>query len=822
MLKFGRHGKPHKAHFKVSEDLTQLSWTSRKGHGPEKRRAISIGSVKEILPGQELGIFKRWPMYEQYASISLSLTYADSGGRSRNLGIICHNPEDYELWFVGLDSIHRGLILTGTQAKGKSPVRSPAPLKDLIGDVYIWGAPSTSSASGRGAAGDTLQESRTPILVNNTFRLDAAAVACGPRHAALITKNGEVYTWGCGDGGRLGHGSCNSAPEPKMVLELSGRRVVQVACGDWHTAAIARDGSLYTWGDGTAGILGHGTPHRQWSPKQVDRPLQGVIFTQVSAGPYHTAAVTKTGELYTWGDGFGGKLGHGSHDTCLSPKRVEQLVGHRVVNVAAGVWHTVCVTAVAEDPAAEDTAAAAACAEGSSAMVLAAATGRIRRSRERGVVWSWGGGDKGCLGVGDEEGRMVPVRMRGGPESVRQVCTGLHFTLLLSSGGKVWQCGSTCSSGYDGTPIPPWEGSSTPVRVKGALGGLIAAQISAGMHHAAAIAGPVDSPFSWLYTWGRGNEGQLGHGAPQPGTAPSVPEPRRVKQLEGRRIIQVACGGCNTAAVVEHSDNLDMQNYENVAKELDGLLPRKHPAPPTGLLVGQHALGHPGAGQSPHDVSGSGQSLRNAMDGQRSRANSILGDAVQSIASSLSLARDRRPEHLGEAAGHGHRARSTRGNPAASAPLPYWNLPESIPSFLCPITHEVFHDPVVASDGYTYERSAIVEWLRTSSTSPMTNMPLDSLSLTPSHSIRSAIEEWKQCRSSVYGNPRGGPRHRSALSLGGSSQGSLSLLGQAVAGGALPHGPVVMVAPRGSESNRSTPANPSGSGDPLRRIGERL
>lgn len=247
------------------------------------------------------------------------------------------------------------------------------PVRELIGDVYIWGAPSGAVVTGRtghGTATDGLQEAWVPTLVNDTFRLDVASVgptmsshastprplsaiasrsmrvfcpalplqrfalcyalcslrlsatacrmrylcgslvgkacsalpvpacpqvSCGPRHAALITKNGETYTWGCGDAGRLGHGDCQSSGYPKMVLELSGRGVTQLACGDWHTAAITRDGSLYTWGDGTAGILGHGNPHRHWSPKRVERPLQGVIFTRVAAGPYHTAAVTRTG-----------------------------------------------------------------------------------------------------------------------------------------------------------------------------------------------------------------------------------------------------------------------------------------------------------------------------------------------------------------------------------------------------------------------------------------------------------------------------------------------------------------------------------------------
>ena len=43
----------------------------------------------------------------------------------------------------------------------------------------------------------------------------------------------------------------------------------------------------------------------------------------------------------------------------------------------------------------------------------------------------------------------------------------------------------------------------------------------------------------------------------------------------------------------------------------------------------------------------------------------------------------------------------------------------------CPITHQRMIDPVIASDGYTYEREAVQKWLKTKSTSPMTNEPMD-------------------------------------------------------------------------------------------------
>jgi hypothetical protein len=63
-------------------------------------------------------------------------------------------------------------------------------------------------------------------------------------------------------------------------------------------------------------------------------------------------------------------------------------------------------------------------------------------------------------------------------------------------------------------------------------------------------------------------------------------------------------------------------------------------------------------------------------------------------------------------------------------------------------------DPVVAADGYTYERSMIAAWLaRGNPRSPLTNEPMESTALFPNHSLRSAIMEWGT-KVGVVSSPR--------------------------------------------------------------------
>jgi serine/threonine protein kinase len=66
--------------------------------------------------------------------------------------------------------------------------------------------------------------------------------------------------------------------------------------------------------------------------------------------------------------------------------------------------------------------------------------------------------------------------------------------------------------------------------------------------------------------------------------------------------------------------------------------------------------------------------------------------------------------------------------------------PAMPPGFHCPITDEVMQDPVICSDGHTYERGAIKTWLLNSNRSPMTNLELSNKNLIPNLALRSVIE----------------------------------------------------------------------------------
>lgn len=147
-------------------------------------------------------------------------------------------------------------------------------------------------------------------------------LALSSHYTAAINNNGTLYTWGHGMDGALGHSGTVSETSPRAVQSLLKQRVVKIALGDVHAAAVTDQGALFTWGENAYGRLGLGDTKRRYGPELV-RSMAVQRVTDVSLGTKHSACLTEKGHLYTWGGGSYGRLGHGSSEQEHTPRRVE-------------------------------------------------------------------------------------------------------------------------------------------------------------------------------------------------------------------------------------------------------------------------------------------------------------------------------------------------------------------------------------------------------------------------------------------------------------------------------------------------------------------
>ena len=128
-------------------------------------------------------------------------------------------------------------------------------------------------------------------------------ISCGGSHSAVITSSGELFTWGKGRYGRLGHGDSEDQLLPKKVEAVQGYRVINVACGsgDAQTLALTDDECVWSWGDGDYGKLGRGGSDGCKVPMKIDT-LASANISYLACGSQFSVALSKTGVLYTWYD----------------------------------------------------------------------------------------------------------------------------------------------------------------------------------------------------------------------------------------------------------------------------------------------------------------------------------------------------------------------------------------------------------------------------------------------------------------------------------------------------------------------------------------
>ncbi|GLT56350.1 hypothetical protein SLA2020_293940 [Shorea laevis] len=344
--------------------------------------------------------------------------------------------------------------------------------------IYVWGYNQSGQTGRKGKE----RQLRIPKqLPPELFGCPAGAnarwldISCGREHTAAVASDGSLFTWGANEFGQLGDGTEECRKHPKKVNQLQTEFVKsvscgahctaaiaeprendgtistcrlwvwgqnqgsdfprlfwgaftpntiirQVSCGAVHVVALSEEGLLQAWGYNEYGQLGRGfTCEGLQGPRLItayarflDEAPEPVKITQVSCGEYHTAAISEKGEVYTWGLGNMGQLGHcslQSGDKELIARRVGALDGIVIKDVACGGVHTCALTST-------------------------------------GALYAWGGGQAGQLGLGPQTDffsinpdnssaffRNIPALVI--PNGVQLVACGHCHTLVYMRDGRI-------------------------------------------------------------------------------------------------------------------------------------------------------------------------------------------------------------------------------------------------------------------------------------------------------------------------------------------------------------------------------------------------
>jgi alpha-tubulin suppressor-like RCC1 family protein len=326
-----------------------------------------------------------------------------------------------------------------------------------------------NSSEGRLGLGEDAKTSTVPAVVET---LKAAGkttmIDAGDNHTVAVV-DGALYSWGVGGWGRLGQGSQDSSTAPVRV-EVDGK-VKAAVCGSCHTLVLTESNNVFGFGWNKNGRVGIGSEYKINNGDSVVVPVplgllnsQDIKVTSLVAGSNISLALDAKGNVYTWGSGAWGGLGHGNEDDLWVPEQVQffQDLADPVVLAAAGSSHIVVLTG-------------------------------------SGKLYSWGQNKQGQLGRATGE-TGVPALVDLDGAGVTAITCGKSNTAIIKN-GELFTFGSNSRS------VLGHSSAETQVQAPTKVSGLSnVVDVALSWVHTVALTGD-----GKVHTWGSDQYGKLGH-----------------------------------------------------------------------------------------------------------------------------------------------------------------------------------------------------------------------------------------------------------------------------------------------------------------------
>ena len=308
------------------------------------------------------------------------------------------------------------------------------------GTLWTWGYNSI------GQLGDNTAVNKSSPNTTIAGGTNWKQVACGTFHTTAIKTDGTLWTWGYNGFGQLGNNSTVDKSSPNTTI-AGGTNWKQVACGQSHTASIKTDGTLWTWGRDSYGQLGDNTTVNKSSP--VTTIAGGTNWKQVAGGNYHTASIKTDGTLWTWGRDNYGQLGDSNTVNKSSPVQVSG-GGTNWKQVACGYGYTATIKTdgtlwtwgrdnygqLGDNTTVNKSSPNTTIAGGTNWKQVACGGGLfaayIAAIKTDGTLWTWGRDNYGQLGDNTTVNKSSPNTTIAGGTNWKQVAGGGTYTAAIS------------------------------------------------------------------------------------------------------------------------------------------------------------------------------------------------------------------------------------------------------------------------------------------------------------------------------------------------------------------------------------------------------
>ena len=258
-------------------------------------------------------------------------------------------------------------------------------------------------------------------VVNELCNFQVEWVSCGFEHAAAVTSEGKVVSWGYGGAGCLGHGNLKNCKVPTLINSLFEQRIVYLECGAYHTVCTSEDGEVWAWGRADVNQLG--VPQSKMLKDEVGyaalMPIKlkklsksGISIKGIACGEAHTLLLDSGGKIYSFGWGEDGQLGYEDTSSQGDLKIIDSMP-FKVVKIAAGSVFSACLT-------------------------------------DMGQVFVWGNGECGQLGIGNTlTSSQFPSLVSGlRHEFIIDLICGESSVLCISQSGSIYGWGKGITGNF--------------------------------------------------------------------------------------------------------------------------------------------------------------------------------------------------------------------------------------------------------------------------------------------------------------------------------------------------------------------------------------
>jgi alpha-tubulin suppressor-like RCC1 family protein len=237
---------------------------------------------------------------------------------------------------------------------------------------------------------------------SNIILTNIDKISCSYNHTIALTKSDEIYVCGHNMNGELGLGDQTSRSyfcvqqwkEEGMIKKLTN--IKKISTGYCHSMALTKSGEVYTWGCNSFSQLGRESDQK--IPKKIN--LENI--KKIATGDSHSMALTHTGIIYVWGWNYYGQFGIERPTT--KPLLPTKSNLSNIKNIFCGWHYSMAIT-------------------------------------NSGEIYAWGKNKYGQLGLGHTNHVYVPEKVNF--SNIKKISCGKNRTMALTNSGEVYEWGKS-------------------------------------------------------------------------------------------------------------------------------------------------------------------------------------------------------------------------------------------------------------------------------------------------------------------------------------------------------------------------------------------